>query len=82
MLKTAHEGDEVTKITKTGDDRGGARSFRPQPRRGAMLGAFVFRRSSKTQLKCFPSMIHSQGPSQLKSAVREKDEPAPKLPEE
>jgi hypothetical protein len=37
MLKTTHEGGEVTKITKlqAGDDRGGARSIRPQPRRGA-----------------------------------------------
>jgi hypothetical protein len=36
MLKTAHEGDEVTKITKrVGNDRGGARSIYAQPRRGA-----------------------------------------------
>jgi hypothetical protein len=34
VLKTAHEGDEVTKITK--QCRGGTRSFRPQPRRGAI----------------------------------------------
>ena len=43
-------------------------------------------RSSKTQLTCFPSIIHSQGPSawdeavhDMKSAVWEKDEPVPKL---
>jgi hypothetical protein len=35
VLKTAHEGDEVTKITKWENDRGGARSIHPQPRRGA-----------------------------------------------
>jgi hypothetical protein len=34
VLKTAHEGDEVTKIT-TRNDRGGARSIRPQQRRAA-----------------------------------------------
>jgi hypothetical protein len=28
-----------------------------------VLGAFVLRRSSKTRLTCFPSIIHSQGPS-------------------
>jgi hypothetical protein len=35
VLKTAHEGDEVTKITKRETIEGGARSVRPQPRRGA-----------------------------------------------
>jgi hypothetical protein len=30
-----------------------------------LLGAFIFRRSSKTRLTCFPSIIHSQGPSAL-----------------
>jgi hypothetical protein len=35
VLKTAHEGDEVTKITKRGNDRGGARSLPASPRRGA-----------------------------------------------
>jgi hypothetical protein len=35
VLKTAHEGDEVTKITKRETVEGGARSIYPQPRRGA-----------------------------------------------
>jgi hypothetical protein len=35
VLKTTHEGDEVTKITKRETIEGGARSFRSQPRRGA-----------------------------------------------
>jgi hypothetical protein len=35
VLKTTHEGDEVTKITKRETIEGGARSIRPQPRRGA-----------------------------------------------
>jgi hypothetical protein len=35
VLKTAHERDEVTKITKWEMIGGGARSIRPQPRRGA-----------------------------------------------
>jgi hypothetical protein len=35
VLKTVHEGDEVTKITKRETIEGGARSIRPQPRRGA-----------------------------------------------
>jgi hypothetical protein len=35
ILKTVHEGDEVTKITKKGNDRGGARSLHAQPRGGA-----------------------------------------------
>ena len=30
-----------------------------------LLGAFVIRRSSKTRLTCFPSIIYSQGPSAL-----------------
>jgi hypothetical protein len=34
VLKTAHERDEVTKITKREMIEGGARSVRPQPRRG------------------------------------------------
>jgi hypothetical protein len=53
----------------------------------ALLGAFVFRRSSKTRLTYFPSIIHVQEPSDMdenthnmKSAVWEKDEPVPKLP--
>jgi hypothetical protein len=36
VLKNAHKGDEVTKITKRETIKGGgARSIRPQPRRGA-----------------------------------------------
>jgi hypothetical protein len=35
VLKTAHEGDKVTKITKPETIEGGARSVRPQPKRGA-----------------------------------------------
>jgi hypothetical protein len=52
---------------------------------GLQLGGFVFRRSSKTRLTSFPSIIYSQGPSawdeavhDMKSAVWEKDEPTPK----
>jgi hypothetical protein len=35
VLKTAHEGDEVTKDHQAGNDRGGAQSIHAQPRRGA-----------------------------------------------
>jgi hypothetical protein len=35
VLKTAHEGDEVTKITKRETIEGGARSIHASPRRGA-----------------------------------------------
>jgi hypothetical protein len=34
VLKTAHEGDEVTKNHQAGDDRGGARSLPASPRGG------------------------------------------------
>jgi hypothetical protein len=50
---------------------------------------FIFRRSSKTRLTCFPSIIYVQEPSDrdkvvhvMKGAVQEKDEPMPKLPME
>jgi hypothetical protein len=35
VLKTAHEGGEVTKITKRENDQGRARSISPQQRRGS-----------------------------------------------
>jgi hypothetical protein len=41
-----------------------------------LLGAFVFRRSSKTRLT-WDEVVH-----EIKSAVQEKDEPMPKLPVE
>jgi hypothetical protein len=54
------------------------------------LGAFIFRRSSKTWLTCFPSIIYiyrdlrplDEAVHDMKSMVREKDEPVPKLPVE
>jgi hypothetical protein len=54
-----------------------------------MLEAFVFRRSSKTRLTCFPSIIYVQehrtwdkAVHEMKGVVQEKDEPMPKLPVE
>jgi hypothetical protein len=53
----------------------------------SVLGAFVFRRSSKTWLTCFPSIIHShrylrlwhEGAHGKKGAAQKKDESIPKL---
>jgi hypothetical protein len=52
-----------------------------------LLGAFVFRKSSKTRLTCFPSIIYchrnlrpwDEGVHGIKGAVWEKDELVPKL---
>jgi hypothetical protein len=52
-----------------------------------LLGAFVFRRSSKTRLTCFPSIIYchrylrpyDEGGHGMKGATWKKDESIPKL---
>jgi hypothetical protein len=56
-------------------------------RKSILLGAFVFRRSSKTRLTCFPSIIYchrnlrfwDEGVHDIRGVIWEKDESIPKL---